>query len=133
MTEYRILQSGMIPPGHLRIRVEVGDQHTEHDYPVSSLPGWIHGLEAGAERLERGCIKSAMTAREMAMIALEDGDADLAGIAALWVVLFGPSQQPEMTLSQIMEVANCMITVRGDATGRVWHASVARATPITRH
>jgi hypothetical protein len=120
-----------IHPGCIRVQAQIGAMSGACDYVVAKLPEWLESLEQSVyPPLIRGSEDGAQTAGGITFAAARRGEWDLACIASLWIVLYGPTVR-DTTLADFMAlVDNGVVTITANTDGSRWHMKTAILDPV---
>jgi hypothetical protein len=116
-----------IPPGTLRISVIADNQLYAADFPTNWLADTLRAFEyhAGTDTSGECALQAVQRSKRTTAAAVQDGDAYLVAVGALWLFLKQPGAESEMhgeTLTKmIAENGACLLAVTVDQkTGGVW-------------
>ena len=116
-----------IPPGTLRISVIADDERYAADFPTNRLSAILEAFaeHAGIDAFDEAGQQAVQQSRKTAVAAVQDGDAYLVAVGALWLFLKQPGAESEMhgaTLTKmIAENGACLLTVTvGQGAGSAW-------------
>jgi hypothetical protein len=116
-----------IPPGTLRISVIADDQRYAADFPTNRLSAILEAFaeHAGIDAFDEAGQQAVQRSRKTTAAAVQDGNAYLVAVGALWLFLKQPGAESEMhgeTLTRmIAENGACLLTVTvGQENGGAW-------------
>ena len=116
-----------IPPGTLRISVIADDQRYAADFPTNRLSAILEAFaeHAGIDAFDEAGQQAVQRSRKTTAAVVQDGDAYLVAVGALWLFLKQPGAESEMhgeTLTRmIAENGACLLTVTvGQENGGAW-------------
>ena len=119
--------SAPIPPGTLRISVIADDERYAADFPTNRLSAILEAFaeHAGIDAFDEAGQQAVQRSRKTTAAAVQDGDAYLVAVGALWLFLKQPGAESEMhgeTLTRmIAENGACLLTVTvGQENGGAW-------------
>jgi hypothetical protein len=116
-----------IPPGTLRISVIADDKRYAADFPTNRLSAILEAFaeHAGIDAFDEAGQQAVQRSRKTAAAAVQDGDAYLVAVGALWLFLKQPGAESEMhgdaLTRMIAENGACLLTVTvNEWNGGAW-------------
>jgi hypothetical protein len=106
-----------IPPGTLRISVIADDERYAADFPTNRLSAILEAFaeHAGIDAFDEAGQQAVQRSRKTMAAAVQDGDAYLVAVGALWLFLKQPSAESEMhgdaLTKMIAENGACLLAV----------------------
>ena len=109
-----------IPPGTLRISVIADDERYVADFPTNRLAQTLDAFaqHAGVDTFDEPVPQAVQRSKETTAAAVQDGDAYLVAVGALWLFLKQPGAESEMhgdaLTRMIAENGACLLAVTVD-------------------
>jgi hypothetical protein len=109
--------SAPIPPGTLRISVIADDERYAADFPTNRLSAILEAFaeHAGTDAFDEARQQAVQRSRKTTAAAVQDGDAYLVAVGALWLFLKQPGAESEMhgdaLTKMIAENGACLLAV----------------------